>query len=256
MSPRPNGLRHLWKARGRDGDGREIATCRRCRVHRTTLSTSADQFLYPSGERVRVTKSGGVPACLGLHLAGEQPKALEEPWINWVTRIAKGATATQDHAREMASALLARERERDSYIAANRQWREEVERLRKIARDGWESARLVAIEFGALATKRAADVALALIGGLGDRPKSFPVTNPESDAPDGSFVDGYERVGDRWESREWKAEFKAGRCSHERCPNTLVMYIGGDQWICLLHAVALGIDVSEANAGMGMGARR
>lgn len=28
--------------------------------------------------------------------------------------------------------------------------------------------------------------------------KSFPVTDPELDAPDGAVVDGFERVGNRW----------------------------------------------------------
>ena len=28
--------------------------------------------------------------------------------------------------------------------------------------------------------------------------RSFPVTDPDLDAPDGAVVDGYERVGDRW----------------------------------------------------------
>lgn len=28
--------------------------------------------------------------------------------------------------------------------------------------------------------------------------RSLPVTDPELDAPDGAFVDGYERRGDRW----------------------------------------------------------
>ena len=30
---------------------------------------------------------------------------------------------------------------------------------------------------------------------------SFPVTDPELDAPDGATLDGYERVGDRWVKR-------------------------------------------------------
>lgn len=30
-------------------------------------------------------------------------------------------------------------------------------------------------------------------------PKGFEVTDPEADAPDGAIVDGYHRVGDRWE---------------------------------------------------------
>lgn len=30
-------------------------------------------------------------------------------------------------------------------------------------------------------------------------PRSFPVTDANLDAPDGAVVDGYERVGDRWE---------------------------------------------------------
>lgn len=34
-----------------------------------------------------------------------------------------------------------------------------------------------------------------------DRPRSFPVTDPDLDAPDGAVVDGYERVGDTWYKR-------------------------------------------------------
>lgn len=30
-------------------------------------------------------------------------------------------------------------------------------------------------------------------------PKGFDVTDPDADAPDGAIVDGYHRVGDRWE---------------------------------------------------------
>jgi hypothetical protein len=29
-------------------------------------------------------------------------------------------------------------------------------------------------------------------------PKDFDVTDPDLDAPDGAFVDGYTRSGDRW----------------------------------------------------------
>ncbi len=32
-----------------------------------------------------------------------------------------------------------------------------------------------------------------------NKPHSFPVTDPDLDAPDGAEVDGYRRVGDRWE---------------------------------------------------------
>jgi hypothetical protein len=60
-------------------------------------------------------------------------KIPNEQWIDWVTRIAKGAPATPEQARKMAEALIARESERDSYIYANRKWRLEAERLRKIA---------------------------------------------------------------------------------------------------------------------------
>lgn len=30
------------------------------------------------------------------------------------------------------------------------------------------------------------------------RPRRFPVTDPDDDAPDGAVVDGYERVDDEW----------------------------------------------------------
>ncbi len=43
-----------------------------------------------------------------------------------------------------------------------------------------------------------ADVAKARLI-LGDPKKAFPVTDPDLDAPDGAVVDGFERVGDRWE---------------------------------------------------------
>lgn len=36
------------------------------------------------------------------------------------------------------------------------------------------------------------------------QPKSFPVTDPEHDAPDGAIVGGYERVGNTWHLKEPK----------------------------------------------------
>jgi hypothetical protein len=38
-----------------------------------------------------------------------------------------------------------------------------------------------------------------------EQPQSFPVTDPEIDAPDGAVVDGYERSGDRWKLVDNKA---------------------------------------------------
>lgn len=41
--------------------------------------------------------------------------------------------------------------------------------------------------------------------------KSFPVTDPELDAPDGAVVDGFERVGDRWHpTRDPEPEVREG----------------------------------------------
>ena len=44
--------------------------------------------------------------------------------------------------------------------------------------------------------------------------RSFPVTDPDLDAPDGAVVDGYERVGDRWVKRI-DEELSARFCTHE-----------------------------------------
>lgn len=40
-----------------------------------------------------------------------------------------------------------------------------------------------------------------------------------------------------------KPGWTAGTCSHRGCTMTLVMYIGGGQWLCWLHAVVLGVKV-------------
>ncbi len=82
-------------------------------------------------ERVKAERDGAAKeADASFSKLGEyrSSEGLGSPWLPTVERIASGAIATAGQSREMAQALVARELERDAYLAANKELRVSLEK--------------------------------------------------------------------------------------------------------------------------------